>query len=233
MKVAILVDGGFYRKRANYLFGNATPQDRASQLYNYCRLHIKSQENAELYRVLYYDCMPLDMDVFHPYKKQNITLRRNETYKWSIDFFNALKGKRKFALRMGQISEVSAEYRLKNSVTKNLFSQKISLDDITESDFEFRAEQKGVDMKIGLDIASLAYKKLVDQIILISGDSDFVPAAKLARREGIDFVLDPMWAKVKADLNEHIDGLRSQCKNEIKRQDIVVEALDDSANSIP
>ena len=53
-------------------------------------------------------------------------------------------------------------------------------------------KQKGVDMRIGVDIASLAYKKQVNQIILIAGDSDFVPAAKLARREGIDFVLDPL-----------------------------------------
>ena len=64
-------------------------------------------------------------------------------------------------------------------------------------------------MRIGLDIASLAYKKQVDQIILIAGDSDFVPAAKLARREGIDFILDPMWASIKDSLFEHIDGLRS------------------------
>ena len=48
-------------------------------------------------------------------------------------------------------------------------------------------------MKIGLDIASMAYKKQVDQIILISGDSDFVSAAKLARREGIDLYLI-LWA---------------------------------------
>ncbi|KKL84872.1 hypothetical protein LCGC14_1960370 [marine sediment metagenome] len=27
----------------------------------------------------------------------------------------------------------------------------------------------------------------------ISGDSDFIPAAKLARREGLDVILDPMW----------------------------------------
>ena len=65
-------------------------------------------------------------------------------------------------------------------------------------------------MKIGLDISSLAYKKQVDQIILIAGDSDFVPAAKLARREGIDFIFDPMWASIKDNLFEHIDGLRSQ-----------------------
>lgn len=64
-------------------------------------------------------------------------------------------------------------------------------------------------MKIGVDIASLAYKKQVDQIVLIAGDSDFVPAAKLARREGIDFVLDPLDAPIKEQLFEHIDGKRS------------------------
>ncbi len=73
-----------------------------------------------------------------------------------------------------------------------------------------KIQQKMVDIKIGLDIASLAYKNVVDQIILISGDSDFVPAAKLARREGIDFLLDPMWQPIKPDLFEHIDGLQTK-----------------------
>jgi uncharacterized LabA/DUF88 family protein len=68
-----------------------------------------------------------------------------------------------------------------------------------------------VDMRIGLDIASLAYKRQINQLVLISGDSDFVPAAKLARREGIDFILDPMWATIRPDLHEHIDGLKSVC----------------------
>ena len=36
-------------------------------------------------------------------------------------------------------------------------------------DFVFVAQQKGVDMRVGVDIASLAYKKQVDQIILIAG----------------------------------------------------------------
>lgn len=69
--------------------------------------------------------------------------------------------------------------------------------------------QKGVDMRIGVDIASLALKRQVDTIVLVAGDSDFVPAAKLARREGIDFILDPLWQKINADLFEHIDGLHS------------------------
>ena len=57
---------------------------------------------------------------------------------------------------------------------------------------------------------SLSFKKQVDRIILISGDSDFVPAAKQARREGIDFILDPMRSPIKDDLFEHIDGMRTK-----------------------
>jgi uncharacterized LabA/DUF88 family protein len=72
--------------------------------------------------------------------------------------------------------------------------------------------QKGVDMRIGIDISSLTLKKQVDTIILVAGDSDFVPAAKLARREGIEFVLDPLWQQVNSDLFEHIDGLQSGLK---------------------
>lgn len=69
--------------------------------------------------------------------------------------------------------------------------------------------QKGVDMRIGLDIASITLKKQADTIILVSGDSDFVSAAKLARREGVEFILDPMRQKISDDLFEHIDGLYS------------------------
>lgn len=47
-------------------------------------------------------------------------------------------------------------------------------------------------------------------IILISGDSDFVPAAKTARREGIDFIFDPMWNHIDDELHLHIDGLQSK-----------------------
>ncbi|MEG1938948.1 MAG: NYN domain-containing protein, partial [Akkermansia sp.] len=70
------------------------------------------------------------------------------------------------------------------------------------------------------DIVSMALKKQVDKIILISGDSDFVPAAKLARREGIDFILDPMWATIKPQLNEHIDGLKSFSNKKEVEQDV-------------
>ena len=35
-KTAILVDGGFYRSRANALVGSKSPKERADELERYC-----------------------------------------------------------------------------------------------------------------------------------------------------------------------------------------------------
>lgn len=86
--------------------------------------------------------------------------------------------------------------------------------DLGEDDIVLGLRQKGVDMRIGLDITSITLKKQADTIILVTGDSDFVPAAKLARREGVEFILDPMWQNVQGDLFEHIDGLVSVLRTE-------------------
>ena len=215
IRTAILVDGGYYRKRARFLWGVKPAKDRADELARYCHAHIsntKDKEEHRLYRVFYYDCRPIGRkSVYHPLTKKNVDLDKTDTYIWADEFLEQLKRKRKFALRLGHLSE-QVYYNLKPDVTKDLCTGKRSIESLTESDFLFSAQQKGVDMKIGVDIASLSYKKQVEQIILIAGDSDFVPAAKTARREGIDFVLDPMWGKVREDLFEHIDGLQSYWK---------------------
>lgn len=214
-RTAILVDGGFYRKRAAYLWGKKTAEERANELVAYCLAHLKDRDGIEvrqLYRIFYYDCAPIGRrSVFHPFSKKNVDLDKSETFTWTNSFLNELRKRRKFALRLGSLSN-QCHYNLRPDVTKAIFSGQRDIQSLDEKDFMFIAPQKGVDMKIGIDIASLAYKNQVDQIILIAGDSDFVPAAKLARREGIDFILDPMWADIKPDLFEHIDGLKSQWK---------------------
>ena len=214
-KTAILVDGGFYRKRAAHLWGKKTAEERAKELSAYCHAHMQDRDgnaSRELYRIFYYDCKPIGRrSIYHPLTKRNVDLDKSETYTWTLTFLEELKKRRKFALRLGELSN-QAYYNLRPDVTKKLLAGTRTLDSLTEEDFMFVAQQKGVDMRIGIDISSLAFKKQVDQIILIAGDSDFVPAAKLARREGIDFILDPMWADIKEDLFEHIDGLRSQWK---------------------
>nr|DAO88760.1 MAG TPA: hypothetical protein [Caudoviricetes sp.] len=211
VKTAILVDGGFYRKRAKLLFGNKTPAERAKELQDYCNKLLASKfENRNLYRIFYYDCPPSDKTIYHPFTKKSVNLKKSEEYSWMTDFILELTKRRKVALRMGRMSNEAVQYQLKYEVLKKLFNGEQSFDDITEDDFQLSIKQKGVDMRIGVDISSLAFKKQVQQIILIAGDSDFVPAAKQARREGIDFILDPMGAHINADLFEHIDGLESE-----------------------
>ena len=210
LKTAILVDGGFYRRRAQSVFGDKSAEDRAVELTNYCKRHLNTHgEDNDLYRIFYYDCAPSQKRIYHPFLKQQIDLGKTDLFEWTTIFLNELKKKRKFAIRLGKLAEEQAHYTIRPEVVKKLCNGKLNFTDLQEKDFCLEIDQKGVDMKIGLDIASMSYKQQVDQIVLISGDSDFVSAAQLARREGIDFILDPLGAAIKPDLFEHIDGLRT------------------------
>jgi uncharacterized LabA/DUF88 family protein len=65
--------------------------------------------------------------------------------------------------------------------------------------------QKGVDLGIGLDIARLALREMVQAIVVVTGDSDLIPAFKFARREGIRVYLDTLGHGVRRDLKAHAD----------------------------
>ena len=152
----------------------------------------------------------------------------SEDGKWMQEFLAELKHRRKFALRMGRLGTKGNStmcYNLRPEITKELLNGKKKLEELSLSDFKLNIAQKGVDMRIGVDISSIAFKHQVDQIVLIAGDSDFVPAAKQARREGIDFILDPMGNHTPDDLFEHIDGVRTQKLVKPKAP------LDDKSNS--
>lgn len=220
--VAILVDGGFYKVKARNLFGNKTPQERAAELHLYCCRHLLHDHNKDengriirdrLYRIFYYDCAPLDREVYHPLSGERTNLGKSNSSIWQNDFLKELSKKRKVAIRLGELSSSESGYRIKPKILNALCRGEKTINDLTEKDFEYDIIQKGVDMRIGLDIASMASKRLVSQIVLISGDSDFVPAAKHARREGIDFILDPMLNNIKDSLSLHVDGISSQVRS--------------------
>ena len=172
--------------------------------------HLETRgERRSLYRILYYDCPPISKRVHDPTSGRAIDFSRTPVAVWRIEYLRHLTRLRKLALRLGRLNERAGHWVLRTGVLADLLQGRLNAADLTESHVQYDVRQKGVDMRLGLDIASLAYKRQVDQIVLVSGDSDFVPAAKLARREGIDFVLDPMWATIASDLAEHVDGVRS------------------------
>ena len=213
-RTAILVDGGFFLKRYRTIHKakKLNPERTANDLWEMCLRHLSQKgEEFDLYRIFYYDCLPYEKKQHNPVTGKAIDFSKTEQNQFQCDFFDELKKKRKIALRLGSLEDRN-RWVIKPSKTKELLTKKITIEDLTEEDVFFDFIQKMVDIKIGLDIASITLKSQVDQIILISGDSDFVPAAKLARREGIDFLLDPMWNPIKPHLFEHIDGLVSKIK---------------------
>lgn len=207
-RVAILIDGGFFLKRYSKLYPNAethTAVDIAKNIWKAAMCHVS--KDYDLYRIYYYDCIPLNKRVHNPISKRAIDFARTDVYKLRLQVFEELKKKRKVALRLGRIKD-SGHWQIFPSKVKALLKGEITLADITENDIYYEMRQKGIDMKIGVDIATLSLKKQVDQIVLVAGDEDFVPASKLARREGIDFILDPLWNPIDPNLFEHIDGLK-------------------------
>ncbi len=215
-----MVDGGFFLKRYRSIkkVKNLDPVRTANDLWEMCLKHLTQakSESFDLYRIFYYDCLPYDKKQHNPVTGKSIDFSRTDQFKFQLEFLEELKKKRKIALRLG-VLEDRKRWIIKPSKTKELLTKTISVDDLTEDDVQFDFSQKRVDIKIGLDIASMSLKNQVEQIILVSGDSDFVPASKLARREGIDFILDPMWNPIKPHLFEHIDGMVSKIKRPIKK----------------
>lgn len=81
---------------------------------------------------------------------------------------------------------------------------------IKAGDLQPNIRQKGVDMRIGLDIANLTLKKQAQVIVLATADSDFVPAMKFARREGAQLILITLGHGVKPSMVEHADVVISK-----------------------
>lgn len=211
---AVMVDVGFYLTQAQRIFGRQHPEEAAKRLHQFALDHLnddKRRRVARLYRIFVYDAPPAAWKGHTPIGKKAIDLGESATAKWRNTFHETLRGLRKVALRMGEIPTSQVHWQLKPGALKDLTNGRKRWEQLTDDDFRLDLRQKGVDMRLGLDIASLAYQRNVNQIVLISGDADFVPAAKLARRSGIDFILDPMWATIRPALFEHIDGLRSVC----------------------
>lgn len=214
MPTAILIDGAYFIKRIRHFephhYFNA---ERIADLAVRCAmLHLKQKKrlDRELYRIFFYDCPPLNKKMHNPISRRSIDFSTSPEAVFRHQLHSRLLQKRKVALRLGDLSKTT-EWVIKPTVEQAILKGKRNLTEqpLQDNEVIIHTRQKGVDMRIGIDIVSLTLKKQVDQIVLIAGDSDFVPAAKLARREGVDFILDPVWQQIPETLNEHIDGLRS------------------------
>ncbi|EMR0464352.1 NYN domain-containing protein [Stenotrophomonas maltophilia] len=214
MPTAVLIDGGYFVKRFRRIEPhNAYNPERAAELaHRWALAHLTSSgcDRRDLYRIFFYDCPPLRKRMHNPISGVCIDYARSPEALFRVALHDALKQKRKVALRLGHLADSNA-WTTDSRTLDALLKGKRTFSALLPSELHPEVRQKGVDMRIGLDISSLSLKRQVRQIVLVAGDSDFIPAAKLARREGVDFVLDPMWSAIPPGLLEHIDGVRSTC----------------------
>lgn len=199
-RVVFMIDGWFMRKRIYRLgpfFYNG------QNIREYCKRHLRPGD--QIYRIYYYDTKPADEKGNNPLTNSFIDFSRTSVAEAQNTLLESIKTTPNFALRLGKTNWKNKAWILNNNKLKKLVTGRITHADLDEKDFQPDFEQKAVDMKIGLDLALIATKRLADVLILISGDSDMVPALKLARTEGMVVGLDPLKNNIGEDLREHVD----------------------------
>jgi uncharacterized LabA/DUF88 family protein len=212
LKVAILIDGAFFLMRYKSLFRKKVGSDLKDAKKIALDMHKMLCNHAKghyLYRILYYDAEPFTGKIHHPMSGKFIDFAKSDVALFKLSFYDELRHLRKVALRLGHVM-YRKSWLIRPETVKRLFRGEIRIADLKDDDVYPDIRQKGIDIRMTLDVASLAYKKLVDQVVIVAADSDFVPVTKLARREGLDVILDPLWSPyVTKELLEHVDGLQT------------------------
>jgi uncharacterized LabA/DUF88 family protein len=182
----VLIDGGFLRAMAK----------KASKIYNPTFIEKFAQQcigsDEECLRVLYYDCAPFSGNIIQPISGTTTTF--NSADRWLHD----LAALDLIAVRRGVLKFRGFERK-----------SRMSTGPLTDADFKPVFEQKGVDMRIGLDIAAYSVERLAQRIILVTNDTDCVPAMKFARKAGLQTILIRIpRCKPAPELVEHADFKR-------------------------
>lgn len=97
-----------------------------------------------------------------PYQDNPPTEEQTNKFGRAQSFFRALQRTSRFEVRLGRLA-----YRGNKDDNTPIF------------------EQKRVDLMLGLDLMSLSAKQKIDEVFLIAGDSDFVPAGSAVKKEGL------------------------------------------------
>lgn len=166
-KVALLIDGGHLRSNATKA-GFTYDNDFIEKFAHLCPL----SPDETLYRILYYDCVQ-----YRGRQKLPVSGAIKE-FKAADRWLEDLASREMFAVRRGTLA-------FRGWVPRSI---PIAGSALKDEDFKPNFEQKGVDMRIGLDIAVISSERRFDSILLVSADTDLIPAMKHARRAGLQVV---------------------------------------------
>lgn len=101
-----------------------------------------------------------------PYRGKAPSQAENIRYQNMQRFVNSLEMLDRYEVRLGKL-----EYRGRKADGTPIF------------------QQKRVDILLGCDLVLLAAKQRIEKAVLITGDSDFIPAIEVAKNEGVEIEL--------------------------------------------
>jgi uncharacterized LabA/DUF88 family protein len=197
MKYAILIDAGFLKRK---LGSHSKPLDIGG-VHAFLAM-LRAQDalaDMRLHRVYWYDAPPLESRVAKPLLGGKINFGATALARANVALLAELCEVPYVSVRRGDL--VFRGWKVRHG----RLPDKDASVTLTAPDLEPNIHQKGVDMRLGLDIAALTLKSHVDALVLVAGDSDFVPAMKFARREGAQLFLVTLGHSVRADMLEHSD----------------------------
>ena len=171
-KVAFLIDGAFLRKVFKERNGEHITKNEVLKVVK----ESLTASSEEIFRVYYYDAPPFEDELQNPIDGKGRRYFPEKKCSAINNFHNQLAEANFVAFRKGTLSFNG--WKINKWAMQKIVKGKI----LKATDIIPNFKQKTVDMKIGLDIAWLASKRIVDKIVLITADNDFIPRIKKSYR---------------------------------------------------
>ena len=199
LRYAVLLDGAFVIRKLEAQLGRVPAAEDIQALAAALHAHDCVTDLSRL-RIYFYHAHPAAGALVNPVSKKRVSLQATPTHANHKRLLEALETIPDVALQLGETS--TNGWKVSPSAFRNLMRHPrlIEADDLVPA-----IGQKGVDLRIGLDIARLALTRSVQAIVAVTGDSDLVPAFKFARREGLRVFLCHMGHSIKREMLIHVD----------------------------
>lgn len=159
-KTALLLDGGFVKKKLCRRLKKRFLQP--SDVTALCtEILAKSRlRDTDLFRIFFYDAPPYEGESENPISRQVLRFSATPEAQWNRALLDSLEVQEDFAVRRGEL--MLSGWKLGGEALKSLKKgpRKIESRDLVPD-----LNQKGVDLRVGLDIASLSVKRIVSYLL--------------------------------------------------------------------
>lgn len=190
-RVGVFIDGGHLRACAK----SAGRPFTVDLIVKVARAAVQADE--ELFRIQYFDREPFSGTVKLPISGAS------KTYTGNNPLSLQLAREELVAVRRG-VPKFRGRERTKVSLQAATPAAGLA-----DAEFKAKWEQKGADLRIGLDIVTMTESRAAELIVLVTGDTDLVPAMKLARGRGLQLAgLDLPNRRIVPELKPHLDFFR-------------------------